>query len=101
MDGLHRVYVGVAQRNDPLMGVLRISAETVPREHRAFPSDGSVFAFVLLSFHAKEARKGHCFDRSPVLTTARAGALKSRNLRSQGESIEIAKTRKTLHEANR
>ena len=42
MDGLHRVYVGLAQRNDPLTDVLRISAETVPGNPGHFPAmDGS------------------------------------------------------------
>ena len=97
MDGLHRLYVVLAQPNDPLTGVLRISAEQYPGT-QGISSDGSVFALVL----SRQGEKERTLFRSfPVLTTARADALKWRNPRSQGESIDIAKTRKTSHEANR
>jgi len=74
MDGLHRVYVGLAQRNDPLTGVLRISAEQYPGT-QGISSDRSVLALCcVLSRKGKKERT--LFRSFPVLTTARAGALK-------------------------
>jgi len=66
MDGLHWVYVVLAQRNDPLA-----FSESAPKQFpgtQGISSDGSVFA---LSFHAKEKRKD-TVSIVPVLTTARA-----------------------------
>ena len=96
MDGVHRVYGVLAQRNDPLTGVLRISAEQSP----VSPSISSGGSFTL-SFHAREKRERALFRSFPVLTTVRAGAMKWRNPRFLGESTEIARTRKTSNEGNR
>jgi hypothetical protein len=94
MDGVYRVYGVLAQRNDPLTGVLGISGEQSPGISRRWIG--------LRFVRSRQEKRGRTLFRSfPVLTTARVGEMKWRNPRFQGESIEIAKTRKTSHEANR
>src|SRR5262249_53626535 len=89
MDGLHRVYVVLAQRNDPLTRVLRISAEQSPGP-RAFPAmdRSSLCPFT------PGKKEWALFRPFPVLTTASAGALKWRNPRSQESQLKSPKPEK-------
>ena len=98
MDGLHRLYVVLAQPNDPLTGVLRISAE------QYLGTQGISQRWIgLRPCPFTPRRKGK--DTVSIVRSAHdnpGGRIENaRNPTSQGESIEIAATRTTWHEANR
>ena len=100
MDGRHKVCVVLAQRNDPLTGVLRISLETVPGNAGHFQRWISLSS-LLCPFTPRKKGK----DTVSIVRSAHdnpGGRIENaRNPTSQGESIEIATTRTTWHEANR